>query len=51
MAMLMGLSLLVHGEILHPGWDSPEISPDEEIIAMHLSGELRLRRWKNLHAC
>ncbi len=38
-----------HGEILHPGWDSPEIPPDEEIVAMHLSGELRLRRWKHLH--
>ncbi|MDJ0679088.1 MAG: hypothetical protein QNJ18_04410 [Xenococcaceae cyanobacterium MO_167.B52] len=23
-----------HGEILHPGWDSPEISPDEEIISL-----------------
>ncbi len=38
-----------HGEILHPGWDSPEIPPDEEIVAMHLKGELRLRRWKHLH--
>ena len=38
-----------HGDILHPGWDSPEIAPDEEIVAMHLKGELRLRRWKHLH--
>ena len=38
-----------HGDILHPGWDSPEIPPDEEIVAMHLLGELRLRRWKQLH--
>ncbi len=38
-----------HGDILHPGWDTPEVSPDEEIIAMHPLGELRLRRWKNLH--
>ena len=38
-----------HGEILHPGWDSPEIPPDEDITAMHLKGELRLRRWQQLH--
>ncbi|MDJ0689340.1 MAG: hypothetical protein QNJ41_12600 [Xenococcaceae cyanobacterium MO_188.B32] len=38
-----------HGEILHPGWDTPEVLPDEEIIAMHVKGELRLRRWKHLH--
>ena len=38
-----------HGDILHPGWDSPEIAPDEEIVVMHLKGELRLRRWKHLH--
>ena len=28
---------------------APEVPPDEEIIAMHINGELRLRRWKNLH--
>ncbi len=38
-----------HGAILHPGWDTPEVPPDEEIIAMHLKGELRLRRWQQLH--
>ena len=38
-----------HGDILNPGWDTPEVLPDEELIAMHLKGELRLRRWKNLH--
>ncbi len=38
-----------HGAVLHPGWDSPEIPPDEEIVAMHPLGELRLRRWKHLH--
>lgn len=38
-----------HGEILHPGWDIPEITPDEELVAMHAKGELRLRRWKHLH--
>ncbi len=38
-----------HGEILHPGWDIPEIPPDEELVAMHAKGELRLRRWKHLH--
>ncbi len=40
-----------HGEILHPGWDSPEIPPDEDIVAMHLKGELRLRRWQQVHVC
>ncbi len=38
-----------HGEILHPGWDIPEIPPDEELVAMHSKGELRLRRWQYLH--
>ncbi len=38
-----------HGAVFHPGWDSPEIPPDEEIVAMHLKGELRLRRWQQLH--
>ena len=38
-----------HVDILHPGWDAPEIPPDEEIIDMHIKGELRLRRWQQLH--
>ena len=38
-----------HGDILHPGWDIPEIPPDEELVAMHSQGELRLRRWQYLH--
>ncbi len=38
-----------HGDILHPGWDAPEVPPDEEIITMHPLGELRLRRWQQMH--
>ncbi|MDJ0569596.1 MAG: hypothetical protein QNJ53_11175 [Pleurocapsa sp. MO_192.B19] len=38
-----------HGNILHPGWDKPEVPPDEEMVAMHIKGELRLRRWQQLH--
>ncbi len=29
--------------------DEPEVPPDEEIVAMHPLGELRLRRWQQLH--
>ena len=38
-----------HGDIIHPGWDEPEVPPDEEIITMHIKGELRLRRWQQMH--
>ena len=27
-----------HGDIIHPGWDIPEIPPNEELVAMHLKG-------------
>ncbi len=37
------------GAVLHPGWDIPAIPPDEELVAMHAKGELRLRRWQHLH--
>ena len=29
--------------------DEPEVPPEEEIVAMHIKGELRLRRWQQLH--
>jgi hypothetical protein len=38
-----------HGAVLHPGWGTPEVAPDDQIIAMHPNGELRLRRWNQLH--
>lgn len=38
-----------HGLMLHPGWDAPELPANEELIAMHAKGELRLRRWNQLH--
>lgn len=39
----------VHGAVLHPGRDLPEVTPDVE---RHLPGEaglIRLRRWHRLH--
>lgn len=39
----------IHGEVLHPGWEQPEIVPDEDEVHMHEKGELRLRRWNQLH--
>ena len=40
---------LTHGPILHPGWSTPEIEADEDLITMHAKGELRVRRWRHLH--
>jgi hypothetical protein len=39
----------LHGPVLHPGRGAPEVAPDEEIICAGEKGEIRLRRWQNVH--
>jgi hypothetical protein len=39
----------LHGPVLHPGRGAPEVAPDEEITCTGAKGEIRLRRWQNVH--
>jgi len=39
----------VHGEVLHPGRDHPEVVPDVERTLPGEAGTIRLRRWSTLH--
>lgn len=39
----------LHGPVLHPGRSAPEVAPDEEITCAGEKGEIRLRRWQNVH--
>lgn len=39
----------LHGEVLHPGRACPEVAADEELILSGEKGEIRLRRWRELH--
>jgi hypothetical protein len=39
----------IHGPVLHPGRDLPEIAPDEDLTFPSEAGPVRLRRWKELH--
>ena len=39
----------LHGPVLHPGRSVPEVAPDEEITCAGAKGEIRLRRWQNVH--
>ncbi len=39
----------LHGPVLHPGGAEPEVEPDEEIKFPGEQGEIRLRRWKQVH--
>ena len=39
----------VHGAILHPGQDYPEVDPSEDFKVPGENGEIRIRRWNNLH--
>ena len=39
----------MHGPVLHPGRGAPEVTPDEEITYAGAKGEIRLRRWQNVH--
>ena len=38
-----------HGAVLHPGREGPEVEPDEEIRLPGEKGEIRLRRWEEVH--
>lgn len=39
----------IHGAILHPGQDHPEVDPCEDFKIAGENGEIRIRRWSNLH--
>jgi hypothetical protein len=40
---------LRHGPVLHPGTETPEGRPDEDLTIRVEDREVRLRRWRNLH--
>jgi hypothetical protein len=39
----------VHGAVVHPGSKEPEVKPDEDFKVPGEKGEIRIRRWNNLH--
>jgi hypothetical protein len=39
----------IHGPVLHPGRDLPEVAPDEDLTFPSEAGLVRLRRWKQVH--
>jgi hypothetical protein len=39
----------LHGCVLHPGWAEPEEAADEELWIPGNKGNIRLRRWRELH--
>jgi hypothetical protein len=39
----------IHGPVLHPGRDLPEVAPDEDLTFPSEAGPVRLRRWKEVH--
>jgi hypothetical protein len=39
----------LHGAVLHPGRAEPEVKADEELRVPGNKGEIRLRRWRELH--
>lgn len=39
----------VHGAVLHPGRDIPEVEPEVEMTIPGEAGDIRLRRWTTLH--
>src|ERR671924_1039926 len=39
----------IHGPVLHPGRDLPEVAPDEELTFPSEAGPVRLRRWNQVH--
>jgi len=38
-----------HGPVLHPGAATPEVEPTEELTVPGEKGEVRVRRWNELH--
>ena len=39
----------IHGPVLHPGCDLPEVAPDEDLTFPSEAGSVRLRRWNPVH--
>ena len=39
----------IHGPVLHPGSDTPEVEPERDISVLVFNGVLRMRRWNQLH--
>jgi len=39
----------IHGPVLHPGRDLPEVAPNEDLTFPGEAGPVRLRRWKEVH--
>ena len=39
----------VHGAVLHPGHDTPEVEPEVDMTIPGEAGDIRLRRWNTLH--
>ena len=39
----------LHGAVLHPGVDKPEVEPDEDFTRTGENGEVRVRRWNVVH--
>src|SRR5256886_4594917 len=39
----------IHGPVLHPGRDLPEVAPDEDLTFPSEAGSVRLRRWNQVH--
>ena len=38
-----------HGPVLHPGASAPEVDPAEELLIPDDKGDIRVRRWNELH--
>ncbi len=38
-----------HGDVLHPGFEFPEVDPIEDFIERKEEKEIRVRRWNHLH--
>jgi hypothetical protein len=38
-----------HGPVLHPGAPAPEVEPAEELLVPGDKGDIRVRRWNELH--
>lgn len=39
----------VHGAVLHPGANNPEVEPDQDFTRAGEKGEVRVRRWNEVH--
>lgn len=39
----------IHGAVLHHGRAEPEVAPDQELVIPGQAGDIRLRRWSQVH--